>query len=211
MKLCVWVLVCILLAITLVLFTDDVQGSPSPKKGRGSKGSIGGSSGSSFGGSKKPKTSNPNNVYKSKNSKKSFGKKVAKAAAFGAGAYIGAKVAKKLTKAFSKAVFGAYSYDQWQGYADVDGALCRNDYDCTWIDPNLGCDDREFQITLVKGAWPWKADLVGHCTCQNGFLFSDDASCVSDSGMAIWLIVLIVILVIGGCVCCCCIAFKILS
>ena len=43
----------------------------------------------------------------------------------------------------------AYYYNDWERYAKVDGWVCRNDLDCSWLDPNLGCNDREFKLSDI--------------------------------------------------------------
>ena len=45
---------------------------------------------------------------------------------------------------------GPFGWNQWDQYARVDGWVCRSDKDCTWIDQNLGCDDREFDLNSIK-------------------------------------------------------------
>jgi len=136
--------------------------------------------------------------------------------AFGAGAYIGAKVLKKVGKAFRPNIFyfGGinYGFDDWNRYAQLDGWVCRNDRDCQWIDQFLGCDDREFNLRLVNAPWPWKAELVGRCSCENGWYFNKNTgSCVSNgtlAGLAAWLIaVIVVVFLVGACICCCCVCF----
>ena len=43
-----------------------------------------------------------------------------------------------------------YSFDDWNRNTHVDGWVCRNDVDCVWIDSNLGCDDREFDLNKIQ-------------------------------------------------------------
>ena len=226
MRLRLLLFLCLLDVLGVVFFADHAQGSPSPKKRKGSsEGSRGSSSKrttSSLTSSKKKYSSSKKRggykPYKSKASKKSFGKNIKKAVAFGAGAYIGAKVAKKLTKGFAKIakgvfLFGGVNYNlaQWRQFSDVDGWLCRNDKDCNWIDPHLGCDDRSFNIQRVNAAWPWKAQLKGQCTCENGFIFDQkEGSCGFDpdffnavATLATWVIAVIIVAGIVGCLCCC--------
>ena len=129
--------------VVLVLFAETAHGSPSPKKRKGSSGSS--SSGSSSkgssskgsntfsSGSKKTSSSNKKSykLYKSKASKKKFGKNFKKAAVGVGLLYVGSKVAKKLGKAFVKGIFPDYSFKQWRILANKDGWLCRNDKDCS--------------------------------------------------------------------------------
>jgi len=82
------------------------------------------------------------------------------------------------------------------------------------MDRNLGCDDREFSINLVNAPWPWKAELVGRCGCEDGYWFDrDNGSCNQyDAGLigkiAGWLIgVIVVVVIVGLCLCCCCVFF----
>jgi len=214
--------------ILLLTSVQEVNGSPSPKKRKGSSSSSSSSSssasspsrpsssssggsksksrGSFFGGGKKYKPKD------SKVSKKSFAKKHwKKALAFGAGAYVGYKVAKLIKKGFKPNLFSFggrnYDFDEWDRYARIDGWVCRNDRDCTWMDPNLGCDDRKFAITLINAPWPWKTELRGRCACEDGYFF-DNGSCESSNlglaGLALWIIAVIVVAIIAGCCCCCC-------
>ena len=44
----------------------------------------------------------------------------------------------------------SYSFEDWDRNARIDGWVCRADVDCEWIDPNLGCDDREFEIKDIQ-------------------------------------------------------------
>jgi len=67
-----------------------------------------------------------------------------------------------------------YNFDSWDRFAKVDGWICRSDEDCEWIDQYLGCDDRYFKNYRVQGDWPWKNELKGRCTCQNGYLFDPE-------------------------------------
>jgi len=214
----------------IILFTSIQEVNSSPRRGGGG-GSRGGSSssrgsssrGSSSGGSRygggsyggsKSKSYGSSGGYKSKSSSKSFAKKHwKKAVAFGAGAYVGHKLSSKLSGAFTPSIWhyggynGHFGYDDWNRYSRIDGALCRRDQDCTWIDRNLGCDDREFVLGTVRGGWPFKADLIGRCTCENGLYFDNNiGACVG--GMAVWLIAVIVVAVlIGTCLCCCCLCY----
>ena len=42
-----------------------------------------------------------------------------------------------------------YTFDEWNRNAQIDGWVCRSDLDCEWIDPDLGCDDRQFELSSV--------------------------------------------------------------
>ena len=43
-----------------------------------------------------------------------------------------------------------YEFDDWNRDALIDGWVCRNDSDCTWIDERLGCNDYGFQLNQIK-------------------------------------------------------------
>ena len=48
-------------------------------------------------------------------------------------------------------------FDDWNDAALVDGWVCRNDADCTWIDERLGCNDYEFESSTIRVTdknWP---------------------------------------------------------
>ena len=40
-----------------------------------------------------------------------------------------------------------FDFDDWDDWREADGILCRNSADCTWIDPNMKCQD--FEVTFV--------------------------------------------------------------
>ena len=84
----------------------------------------------------------------------------------------------KIRKVFTPRTFhwdhADFDFNDWERWMLTDGMLCRNDNDCNWLDPQLGCNDYNFRRTRVRGAWPWKAQLKGTCYCSFGFDF--DAS-----------------------------------
>ena len=59
----------------------------------------------------------------------------------------------KIRKNFNQGLYYGdddYDFDDWNRDAKVDGWICRNDLDCTWIDRNLGCDDRSFSSSQIR-------------------------------------------------------------
>jgi len=219
------------IVIVVLLLSDitGIKGNPSPKKRKSSSSTTSdsssnarpasGSSGSRYNPTnwKNPIKSKPHKP-KSSISKKPFSKKnFKKALAFGAGAYISYKISKKVSKKIKKSFkpfrFGGrdYDYDEWDQYARIDGWVCRNDRDCSWLDPRLGCNDYEFSINLINAPWPWKAELRGTCACEDGFQFNRDSGiCEGNSGfftaaaqLAGWAIAVIIIAILLG-LCCCC-------
>ena len=125
-----------------------------------------------------------------------------KAAAFGAGAYVGHKISKVIETSFSPDLWNYEGYDEpfvyteWDRYARIDGWVCRSENDCTWIDRNLGCDDREFDMNSISANWPFKDSLEGRCTCENGFWFDINTGSCIIAGKVAWLIAVIVMAVI---------------
>ena len=67
----------------------------------------------------------------------------------------------------------ASSFDEKfsESFARIDGWVCRNDGDCNWLDKHLQCETNGFSLSQITGAWPWKQELRGRCSCQNGYLF----------------------------------------
>ena len=59
----------------------------------------------------------------------------------------------QIKKKFTKGIFNLtnvdYDFDDWDRDAQIDGWVCRKDEDCTWIDDNLGCDDRDFNLLEI--------------------------------------------------------------
>ena len=43
-----------------------------------------------------------------------------------------------------------YDFDEWNNGALIDGWVCRNDSDCTWIDERLGCNDYGFESNKIE-------------------------------------------------------------
>ena len=73
---------------------------------------------------------------------------MAVAAAVGVGAYGGYKLAK-LTEKFKKRPkinFG-FEFDDWNGWREQQGMLCRNDNDCNWIDQSMYCQNRQMDFS----------------------------------------------------------------
>merc|ERR1711894_835084 len=89
----------------------------------------------------------------------------------------------KIRKNFNQGLYYGdddYDFDDWNRDAKVDGWICRNDLDCTWIDRNLGCDDRSFSSSQIRGNWPnsFKQKAKGECACQYGYYFNGfEAEC----------------------------------
>ena len=132
-----------------------------------------------------------------------------KAAAFGVGAYAGYKISEGLGKLFNPNVFNyngvQYGFNTWDRNARIDGWVCRNDGDCNWLDKHLQCETNGFSLSQITGAWPWKQELRGRCSCQNGYLFDqNNGTCYQPSGAPSWLIAIISIVIFFGLVGCCC-------
>ena len=94
----------------------------------------------------------------------------------------------------------------------MDGWVCRNHTDCQWIDPHLICDDRQFTLTEVKGAWPWKTELTGRCACTNNFLFdSTNGKCYNLGLSGAWIAKIVVLSLFGTQAMLCCIWYNLVS
>ena len=59
------------------------------------------------------------------------------------------QIKKKFTKGVFKFLDLEYEFEDWDRNAQIDGWVCRNDEDCTWIDDKLGCDDRDFNLQMI--------------------------------------------------------------
>ena len=99
-----------------------------------------------------------------------------KAVAFAGGAYLAYKAKKKLKKKFKPRRYryrgrNDVDFDEWEDWREIDGMLCRDDNDCNWLDPYLGCNDYGFRLSQVRGDWPWKYELKGKCACSFGLYF----------------------------------------
>jgi len=209
-----------LVLITGIFLFTTIQEVNSKGGGRGGGGGSRGGGSRYSGGGWGSRGSSGGYKSISGSSTKSFAPKSSsnwkKAATFGAGAYVGYKVSSMLGGAYRPIYYGGhyYNYNNWNSYARVDGWVCRDDRDCTWIDPYLGCDDREFSVNYINGAWPWKNDLKGRCACRDGFWFHrDDGQCITNGGWLLpgWLLVAILIgalIAVSACCFCACKFFK---
>ena len=57
-----------------------------------------------------------------------------------------------MQNAFSsnKYLDGKVDFEDWKDLMEQDGMLCRDDKDCIWYDPGLGCNDREFNVSRAN-------------------------------------------------------------
>ena len=60
------------------------------------------------------------------------------------------QIGKKFKKGIFKLTDVDFDFEDWDRDAQIDGWVCRNDADCTWIDDYLGCDDRDFNCLEIK-------------------------------------------------------------
>ena len=77
------------------------------------------------------------------------------AAAVGVGVYGGYKLGKLKQKFLTPKIkvgddssedFG-FGFDDWNGWRENEGMLCRNNNDCNWIDQFMYCQDRQMGFT----------------------------------------------------------------
>ena len=78
--------------------------------------------------------------------KSSFGKKLLKGAAIGAGAY-GVYKLGQLSTRFDGNGFGGYGINDWNSWREADGMLCRKNSDCSWLDHRMYCQDYELDFS----------------------------------------------------------------
>ena len=87
-----------------------------------------------------------NTGYKKKNKMKS---NLKKAAVIGAVAY-GSYQLGKMSGSYSNWGWGqqrGYGFNDYNRWREIDGFLCRNTQDCSWIEPQLYCQDYELKFT----------------------------------------------------------------
>jgi hypothetical protein len=190
-----------------------VGGWKSPSGGHASGTGLGGSGGNPSGSWKNPSHNTNDKSSDFAGKKKGFLSKNWKtAAAFGAGAYVGHQLSQGISKLFEPNLFfyngHQYDFNTWDRYARKDGWVCRNDTDCSWIDPHLVCDKREFNLNEIRADWPWKAALKGRCACKDNLLFDTTNGTCYNSGSGWWITIIVAIAVIGGFVACCCCIWR---
>ena len=73
---------------------------------------------------------------------------LAKADVIGAGVYGAYEVGTLKRKFISNGSFmnSNYNFDEWNGWRQEDGFLCRTNNDCSWIDPQMFCQDYELEF-----------------------------------------------------------------
>jgi len=213
------------LILALFLYVDQTEASPGRRGGGGGgrRGGIGGggwfsggsrktssSSGSSWYGGGSKKTSYGSGGYPAKK-KGGIGKTLKKAAVIGAVAY-GSYQLGKLAGGYSSWGWGrshGYGFNDWNRWREVDGFLCRETSDCSWIDPRLYCQD--YELDFQPSALWFGGDaarIVGECACPYEMFFDDRElqcrvrpSSYGFSGTNLILVILIPLLIMG----CCCI------
>ena len=93
--------------------------------------------------------SRPTTNFQPTKPKSSLKKKFIKGAVIGAGAYVGYKAAKMVGKFATSRLHGhGYGLNDWNDWREVDGMLCRNNQDCSWINPQMYCQDYEVKVDL---------------------------------------------------------------
>ena len=164
--------------LVVILAISIANASP---KGGGRGGSSSGGRGSSFGGSS----------FGGKGS--SLKRTFVKGAVIGAGAYVGYKAVKLAGKfaANSIGLGGGFDFDNWNNWREADGMLCRTSRDCSWISPDMYCQDYEVRLNtqLINQNW-FGGNLLsiqGECACPLGTFFDpqNDFQCRQNQGLAL--------------------------
>jgi len=188
--------------------------------GKGGRGGGGGRSGGSRSSSRSGSSSGSRSGSRSY-SRTSYKTKptstLKKAAVVGLGVYGTYKLAKATSKFGKKKLKfknGAdIDFDEWDGWRQESGLLCRNTTDCNWLDVDLRCDNYEASVRAsivqaLTGNWFGDKNLiVGECQCQRESQVwnEDELECFvpSLSGLVIFFIVVGVLLAVIGCFCLC--------
>ena len=145
----------------------------------------------------------------------SRGSTLSKAAKIGGAAFVGYQIGK-VTGRFGHWSHGGYwRFGDWNRWRMEDGLLCRNNDDCTWLDPDLRCERYDIGWRYNSGWYDGDTlSIVGSCDCPMGQWWSDDQlQCLSPRGLSGVAIFFIVVGVIIGLLCltgCCIYACRIL-
>jgi len=142
----------------------------------------------------------------------SRGSTLSKAAKIGGAAFVGYQLGK-VTSRFGHWSHGGYwRFQDWNRWRMNDGMLCRNNDDCTWLDPDLRCENYNIGWSYDSD-WYGGDKIVGSCDCPMGQWWSDDQlQCLLASrGLSGISIFFIVVATIVGLIClcgCCCYMFR---
>ena len=85
----------------------------------------------------------------------------------GAGAYVGYQLGKATGRFGGWHHGGGWGWNDYNRWRQEDGMLCRNNQDCTWMDPSMHCEDYELDFNINRG-W-YGGDylaVVGECECD---------------------------------------------
>lgn len=116
---------------------------------------------------------------KSGGSKSKLSSKLKKAAIIGVGAYGAYQVGKLAAKAATWPFRNAFSFNDWNSWREVDGMLCRNTNDCTWIDRQLYCQDYELDFSPSVSLIPCHKMLFFLSKCNFRLLGLEEMSLAS--------------------------------
>ena len=138
-----------------------------------------------------------------------IGGKLKKAAVIGVGVYVGYQLTK-LSAGYSSWDWGrqhSYTFEDWNNWREVDGFLCREKSDCSWVDPSLYCQDYDLDFS-PSNAWFGGdvARIVGECACPPGMVFNDSQMKCESSGYGLsgTGLILAILIPLGIAMCCCC-------
>ena len=85
----------------------------------------------------------------------------------GAGAYVGYQLGKATGRFGGWHHGGGWGWNDYNRWRQQDGMLCRNNQDCSWMDPSMHCEDYEIDFDINRG-W-YGGDylaVVGECECD---------------------------------------------
>lgn len=143
-----------------------------------------------------------------------IGSKLKKAAVVGVGVYAGYQLGK-LSAGYGSWGYGrqhGYGFNDWNRWREVDGFLCRETSDCSWVDPRLYCQDYELDFSPSRAWYNGDASqiarIVGECACPHGMFFNDrEMRCQNRgyfSGLSGTALAFAILIPLGVLMCCCC-------
>ena len=129
----------------------------------------------------------------------------------GVGVYAGYQLGK-LSAGYSSWGWGrqhGYGFNDWNRWREVDGFLCRETSDCSWVDPRLYCQDYELDF---KPSNLWfggdVARIVGECACPRGMFFNDREMRCESSGLSGTSLILAILIPLGVAMCAPCFVYA---
>jgi len=191
----------VILGITVLLVLCAIQ-AEGGRRGGGGRSRSGGRSSWGSSSTSSRKNSGYGSGSSSRGGKKKWSRGVKTAAAVAGGAYVGYQLGKFTGRFGHWGHGGGWGHRDYNRWREQDGMLCRSTQDCTWMDPNLLCQDYEMDFSMSR-AW-FGGDfmsIIGECECSRGMTWDNWELRCENLFLGIGIAGILILLAIGLCCC----------